>query len=213
MYLDKSIKFVYNRDTNKCSLVEFTFLALWNGVDFIRADYIKGDNFAHILSALMPPNRLALIVSLTTGLRIDDVLSLKTEDVKKERFTIKEMKTGKRRRIRLQKSLRDRLLQQSGRIYVFEHRLDYKKHRTRQAVNKDLKRACELFRVKGVHVSPHSARKIYAVEEYKRTCSLKKVQELLNHSDEAVTILYAMADELTAKEQKRQRTSVSLPDF
>lgn len=179
----------------------------------MRADYVNSDSFEHILSALMPPNRLALIVSLCTGLRIDDVLSLKTETVKKERFTIKEMKTGKARKIRLPKNLRIKLLQQAGRIYVFEHRLDFTKHRTRQAVNKDLKRACELFRVSGVNVTPHTARKIYSVGEYKQTCSLKRVQELLNHSNESVTILYAMADELTAREVKKSKKKTSLPEI
>lgn len=158
----------------------------------------------------MPANRLALITSVCTGLRIDDVLSLKTQDLLKDRFTVKEMKTGKTRKIRLDKKLRDALFVQAGRFFVFEHRLDPRKHRTRQAVNKDLQRACVLFRVHGVSVSPHTARKIYAVSEYKRTCSLKTVQQLLNHSDETVTLLYAMADELTARETAS--TAVSVPE-
>lgn len=178
------------------------------GVKNITADYIKPDNFAHILSALMPANRLALITSLTTGLRIDDVLSLKTETIKNERFTVKEMKTGKTKRVRLSKELRNKLFAQSGRFFVFEHRTDPKKHRTRQAVFKDLKRACKLFRVEGLNISPHTARKIYAVEQYKRTCSLRSVQKLLNHSDEAVTMLYAMADAMTQADKKNQRVSV-----
>ena len=61
----------------------------------MTTDYISRASFEHILSALMPENRLALIVSMTTGLRIDDVLHLRTKDVIKGRFTIREMKTGK----------------------------------------------------------------------------------------------------------------------
>lgn len=175
----------------------------------IRADYINEPVLAHILSALMPQNRLAIITSLTTGLRIGDVLSLRTEHLRKEKFTIKEQKTGKTRRIRLSKELRAELMKHAGRFYVFEHRTDPFKHRTRQAINKDLKRACELFRVKGVNVTPHTARKIYGVEQFKRTGSLKAVQELLNHSSEAVTMIYAMADEVTERNTK----GVSLPDF
>lgn len=193
--------------------IELTFLVLLIGVIGVRTDYVNTDTFIHLLSALMPANRLALIVSLCTGLRIDDVLSLKTETVRKGRFTIKEMKTGKRRKIRLPKNLQIKLLQQAGRIYIFEHRTDYTKHRTRQAVFKDLKRACKLFRVSGVNISPHTARKIYAVGEYKQTCSLARVQELLNHSDEGVTMLYAMADELTDRETRRNGAKVRLPDF
>jgi site-specific recombinase XerC len=44
------------------------------------------------------------------------------------------------------------------------------------------------------NVTPHTARKVYAVDEFQKTGNLKKVQKLLNHSDEAVTILYAMAN-------------------
>lgn len=177
----------------------------------IKADYIRESSLTHILAALMPANRLAIIVSLTTGLRIGDVLALRTEHLKKDRFTIKEEKTGKSRRVRLSKELRAELMKQAGRFYVFEHRLDPYEHRTRQAVNKDLKRACELFRVKGVSVSPHTARKIYSVEQFKRTGSMKAVQELLNHSSEAVTQIYAMADEITARTARGR--AVSVPDF
>lgn len=152
----------------------------------------------HILAALMPVNRLAIEVSIYTGLRIGDVLRLKTCNLDKERFTVKEMKTGKSKRVRLPMWLRDELRHIAGRYYVFEARSDAKKTRTRQAVYKDLRRAAKLYRL-NAHVSPHSARKIYAVEEYKRTGSIAKVKELLNHSDEAVTMLYAMADELQRK--------------
>ncbi len=175
----------------------------------MRSDYCGQESFEHILAALMPENRLALSVSLTTGLRIDDVLHLKTEDVRKGRFTIKEMKTGKSRRVRIGAELQDDILRYSGRIYAFEHRLDVYRPRTRQAVNKDLKRACECFRVKGVNITPHSARKLYSVRNYKRTCSIERVQELLNHSDESVTMLYALADEIT--ERATQGKDVKLP--
>lgn len=173
----------------------------------IKSDYIPEENFNHILSALMPENRLALIVSLTTGLRIDDVLHLKTAKIQKQRFSVKEMKTGKTRRVYLSVGLWQELLQVAGRIYVFEHRTDPKRCRTRQAVNKDLKRACELFRIKGVNLSPHSARKIYAVNNYRRTCDLDKVRALLNHSEKQteVTMLYAMADVLTERRTARRK--------
>lgn len=174
----------------------------------MRTDWVPEDSFMHILAALTPPNRLAILVSLTTGLRIDDVLHIKTEQLRKDRFTVREMKTGKSRRIRLSTSLRDDLLRESGRFYVFEHRLDVRRPRTRQAVFKDLKRACVAFRVTGLNIAPHSARKIYSVGQYKRTCSVEQVQKLLNHSSEAVTMLYAMADELTARHTRNKHINI-----
>ena len=154
----------------------------------------------HLLAALTPHNRLAVEVSLATGLRISDVLGIKVEAVRngKGRFTVRELKTGKTRRVTLSGELLERCLSLSGRVYVFEHRLDWKRPRTRQSVWKDVKRVARLFRVK-CNLAPHTARKTYAVGLYKRSGDLARVQRLLNHSSEAVTVLYALADELTAR--------------
>jgi site-specific recombinase XerD len=171
----------------------------------MRTDWVKKEELKHILAALMPANRLAVEVSLASGLRITDVLGIKAEAVreaKQQRITVRELKTGKTRRITLPAELYQRMLFLAGRLYVFEHRNDWRRHRTRQAVFKDLKRAAKVFRAASglkANVAPHSARKTYAVDAYKRTGDLKRVQKLLNHSDEAVTMLYALADELTAR--------------
>lgn len=170
------------------------------------SEVIERVEFEHLLAALTPENRLACEVSEATGLRIGDVLALKTADLA-QRMTITEEKTGKKRRIYIKKELFDRLFDISGRFWVFEHRLDPHKHRTRQAVWKDLKRVAALFRVsKGFNITPHSCRKVFAVEKLKECGNMKKVQALLCHSSEAVTVLYAMADELTRRKHTRKRT-------
>jgi integrase len=96
-----------------------------------------------------------------------------------------------------------RALAISGQHYIFEHRLNGRNHRTRQAVFKDLKKACGNFGIKK-NVSVHSLRKIYAVDEYEKTGDLKKVQKLLNHSGEAVTMIYAMANAIRKKSVKKR---------
>lgn len=169
----------------------------------MRSQWICGEELRHVLMALTPENRLVCEVCLATGLRVGDVLALKTKNlVNSQKFTIKEQKTGKSRLVYIPKWLRDNLLQHAGRVWVFEGRLDPKKHRTRQAVFKDLRRASKAFRITA-HVSPHSLRKVYAVAYFERTKSLEKVRKLLNHSSEAVTMLYAMADRLK-KPKKRK---------
>lgn len=173
-----------------------------------RSDYIPEESFNILLKALMPQNRLALQVALETGLRIDDVLHIKTEQLKKERFTIKEMKTGKRRRIRITKALREECLLYAGRFYVFEHRLDQNKPRTRQAVYKDLKRACKLFRVNGYQISPHTARKIYSVGLFDKYNSVDKVKDAMKHSNSRVTELYTNSDVITEKATRRRKTKI-----
>lgn len=148
----------------------------------------------------MPGNRLALEVCLSTGLRVSDALGLKTSQLERAehsdgRLTVRELKTGKNRRVRIPMELLYRCMDRAGRVYVFEGRFDRLRHRTRQAVWKDLHRAAKLFRL-DVHISPHSTRKAWSVDEYRRTGSLKRVQRSLNHTDPAVTMLYALADQL-----------------
>lgn len=172
----------------------------------MRAEWAPRETLELLLTAMMPANRLAIRASLATGLRIGDVLSFKTDQVRQQRWTVKEQKTGRLRRVYLPVRLCEDILRQAGRIWAFEGRSDPRKHRTRDAVYKDLRRVATLYRVDGKklteHISPHSARKVYAVEAYQRTGSLKRVQELLGHSDEAVTQLYALADVLTEREHK-----------
>lgn len=176
----------------------------------MRTGYVEPEVFELLLTALMPANRLALQVSMVTGLRIADVLHLKTADlVRTARPTITERKTGKHRRVYFPRALRDALLRQAGRYYVFEGRYDERRPRTRQAVFKDLKRVARLYRIDGekirANIAPHTARKIYAVQDYRSHGSLERVRRLLNHSDEAVTALYALADRLERK-QRRSRS-------
>lgn len=165
--------------------------------------YVDKKALGHVMAALMPSNALACRVSLATGLRIGDVLQLRPEQLKKQRFTIREQKTGKTRRVYLPKELHAELLAQAGEHWVFPGR-DPKMHRTRQTVWADVKRARKAFRMRE-NVSPHSMRKIAAVEEFRRTGDLSKVQRFLNHDDPMVTMIYAMADQLARQKPGKKK--------
>lgn len=165
----------------------------------IRADYIDRIEMGHLLAALMPANRLVLELSMATGLRVGDCVALPTAKLAR-RMTVREAKTGKAHRVSIPKALYERLAAQTGAQWVFEGRGGPDRHRTTSAVYKDLRRAATLYRMpKWLHVSPHTARKIYAVEAYRRTGDIAAVQRLLCHDDPAVTMIYAMADVLTAR--------------
>lgn len=167
----------------------------------MKTDFIDNDVMAHILYALTYENRLVCKVCLETGLRVGDVLLFKSKDLDKRTFTIREQKTKKKKIVRLREPLKKELRSVAGSHFVFEHRTDPMKHRTRQAVYNDLKRACRAFRIKE-NVSPHSMRKSFAVDLFKSTGDLKKVQEALNHDNDLVTMLYAMADVLSKKKRR-----------
>lgn len=191
-----------------CFFYEFTFSGLCTGGDLLRSDYLFREEFQHVLAALTPENRLALEVSLATGLRISDVLGLRSDRLD-SRITVRELKTGKSRRVYIPAELLDRMRRICGHYFVFEGRCDPKKPRTRQAVYKDIKRAAKLFRLPAsLQISPHSARKIYAVDQFHKTGDLKRVQKLLNHSNEAVTLVYALADQMAAR-RKGARVSLA----
>lgn len=171
----------------------------------MKTEYLLNQEVDRVLAALMPENRLAVRVSLRTGLRISDVLSLKPEQLAPQ-FWITEGKTGKRRRVALPGPLLDDLRQNAGKYWVFPGR-DVKKHRTRQAVWHDIKRAAAAFRLPQ-NVGTHSARKVYAVQLLHKYGDIDRVRKALNHSARypSTTLIYAAADALyEAKYRKRGR--------
>lgn len=170
---------------------------------FMRSSYVLQEQVDMILAALMPANALAIRVAVHTGLRIDDVLSLRTEDLAPQ-FWISEQKTGKRKLVGLPQPLLGQLRAQAGKIWVFEGRLNPEKHRTRQAVWKDVVRAAKLFRIPG-NVTPHSFRKHYAVDLLERCGDLEKVRRALNHESDVVTMIYAMANYTMEQNKGRKR--------
>lgn len=154
-----------------------------------------------VLAALTPENRLVMRVALHTGLRLSDILALKTSQLKSH-FWVTEMKTGKRRQVGLPDPLLRDLKESAGAVWVFEGRHGHKP-RTRQAVWKDVKRAARAFRLPA-NIAPHSARKTYGSELLERYGDIEKVRRALNHSSDAVTMIYALADQQRRAKGKRR---------
>lgn len=170
----------------------------------MRTEYVVAQAMDQVLGILMPSNRLVMEVILHTGLRVSDVLSLRTDQLRRQ-FYVNEAKTGKRRRVNLPDDLLGRLREQAGPTYVFPHRLDPWRHRTRQAVWRDVKRAARAYRLTA-NVGTHSARKAYAVDLMRRYGDIERVRRALNHDNASVTILYACADTLVRQGRKRSRS-------
>lgn len=187
----------------------------------MKTDYIALDRMKGILNGLMPDNRDCLLLSMYTGLRISDVLALRWERCSAlqvgQLLTLTAMKTGKSVNVLISPPVFEILkrrgagLHQKG--WVFPGRTqgttsaqsgpETSAHRTRQAVWKDLKRCARLYRCEGrklrENLGPHSCRKVFAVSLYRETKSLEVVRRALGHSDLAVTLVYALADELTSR--------------
>ena len=160
----------------------------------MKTEYLLHREVEHVLAALMPVNRVVMRVCIHTGVRVGDVLALRTDQIA-PRFWVTEQKTKKRRIVGLPADLLADMRKIAGKKYVFEHSNDPERHRTRQAVWKDVKRAARAFRLPQ-NVAPHSARKVYAVDLLAKYGDIAKVQRALNHSGPSVTMIYAMADQL-----------------
>lgn len=169
----------------------------------MRTDYILEKEVEQVLDLLTVENRLVMRVLLHTGLRISDALLLRPEQLRPN-FWITEQKTGKRRQVGLPEPLLSDLRAAAGEYWVFPG-ADPQKHRSRQAVWKDVKRAAAACRLT-CNAAPHSARKVYAVELLRKYGDIDRVRRALNHGGIEVTLIYAMADKRLSAAGRRRRS-------
>lgn len=170
----------------------------------MKTEYLLNREVDFVLAMLTPKNALIMRTALHTGLRIGDVLSLKTRQLS-PRFWVTESKTGKRRQVGLLEPLLTDIKNQAGPVWAFENPRTGRPQ-TRQAVWKDVKRAARALRLPQ-NIGPHSARKVYAVELLSKYGDIARVKRALNHSSEAITQIYALADLQLESKQKRRRAA------
>lgn len=159
----------------------------------MTTEYLLHREVSHILAALTPQNALIMEVVLHTGLRVSDVLELKTAQLKPSMW-VTERKTGKKHRCGLPAWLLAEVLAQAGDPWAFPGAKPGQ-HKTRQAVWWDVKRASRAFRM-DANVGTHSFRKVWAVRLMDKYGDIKRVQRAMSHNSPSVTAIYAMADEL-----------------
>lgn len=89
-----------------------------------------------ILREMWPENRLIIVLAVLTNLPIVEVVRLKSQQLQDDYLV-----TGSRR-FWVPKNVSDALRRISDGYYIFPHRDCARRHRTRQAVYRDMKRAC-----------------------------------------------------------------------
>lgn len=165
--------------------------------EIMKSDYMKPDNYGKLFVFMGYENVLALRVSLETGLRIGDVLKIKPEDIRGRTIFYTAEKTGKKGRVVITQDLANRLREISGEKFVFPKRGDPDDHRRRQTVWKDVKRGVAALRAAGVvdgeNITPHSARKTFAVEDMERH-GILHTQKALQHKNKMTTKIYTESD-------------------
>lgn len=165
----------------------------------MTTEYLLNRELGHVLAALMPQNALIMETVLQTGLRISDVLELRTEQLRPSMW-VREKKTGKMHRCGLQKELLQAIRAQAGEVWAFPGAKPGT-HKTRQAVWRDVKRAAKAFRIEQ-NIGTHSFRKVYAVRLMEKYRDVARVQRAMAHGSPSVTAIYAMADALLASKQR-----------
>ena len=161
----------------------------------MKAEYLPVDDYPKLFLLMQPANALALQISLETGLRIGDVLKARFADLNGDRLTVTAEKTGKIAEYVLRPATVENILRLCPvGEYLFPGRKPGR-HRTRQAVYLDVRRAAEGLRIPE-HVSPHSARKTYAVKLRKSGAPERSIQTALQHSDVNTTRIYSRSDVL-----------------
>lgn len=167
----------------------------------MTTEYLLNKEVDRVLAALMPQNRLIIETILQTGLRVTDVLTLKTQDLKASMW-VTEKKTGKKHRCGIKKDLLNAILEQAGPEWAFPGKKPGC-HKTRQAVWADVKRAAVAFRLPQ-NVGTHSFRKVYAVKLMEKYGDIERVQRAMAHSSPSITAIYAAADTLLDARLKRK---------
>ena len=173
----------------------------------MKAEYVNPAVLRYLMGYMQPDNALALEISLQTGLRIDDVLSAPRSALCGNVLKVHEKKTGKKAEKSITAAAAKRLRRNADAFYLFPPRKKGKRktqHKTRQAVYVDLKKAVERSGVVA-HVSPHSARKSYAVDIY-HDGGLSAVKKALNHDRELTSMLYAYSDKLSEHHDELENT-------
>jgi integrase len=133
-------------------------------------------------------------LGINSGLRISDILSLKAKDLRnQDYFNLKEQKTGKTQRIKIQptlkKELNQYLLNLQDNEYLFQ---------SQKGINKPIQRMQawrilnDVARKVGINeeIGCHTMRKTFGYWMYKMCKDVTIVQKFLNHSSPSVTLRY-----------------------
>ena len=130
-------------------------------------------------------------VGINTGLRISDILPLKVSDVRGSHIIIKEKKTGKNKRFKINVPLRAELDKYTANMsdddYLFPSRKGDKPISRTQAY-RILNDVAEALGVP--EIGTHTLRKTFGYWHYKKFKDVVILQKIFNHSAPSVTLSY-----------------------
>ncbi len=143
-------------------------------------------------------NYMLFIVGIYTGLRISDILNLKIKDVMQDHIYIKEKKTSKIKRFKINAPLRKELnkyikkhdfneesfLFPSSKLGPNGEKVPITRIQAYRILNKAAKE-CGLQ-----EIGTHTSRKTFGYHFYKKYKDVAALQEIFNHSSPSITLRY-----------------------
>ncbi|MED1047282.1 site-specific integrase [Bacillus mycoides] len=137
-------------------------------------------------------NYILFVMGINTGLRISDILKLKVGDLKGSHISMREMKTGKQKRIQITAALKREL-----RWFNENREDDEYLLKSRQGKNRPIGRSMAYKILSGAaadfgldEIGTHTLRKTYGYHMYMQTKNIALLMEIFNHSSEKVTLRY-----------------------
>ncbi|MEB9031830.1 tyrosine-type recombinase/integrase, partial [Bacillus cereus] len=129
-------------------------------------------------------NYILFVMGINTGLRISDILKLKVGDLKGSHISMREMKTGKQKRIQITAALKREL-----RWFNENREDDEYLLKSRQGKNRPIGRSMAYKILSGAaaefgldEIGTHTLRKTYGYHMYMQTKNIALLMEIFNHS-------------------------------
>lgn len=164
------------------------------GGGVLKSRYLSDSEIFALQSTLSDAAWLPFRISAETGLRVGDVIKIRLSDLRNDGFFFVAQKTKKEGFAKVHSGTISALKRNAGfSEWCFPSPKKAGEHITRQAVWRRLKTACGRAGVDVSGVSPHSFRKVFSVELYKKS-DLRTVQKALQHSSVYTTEIYTLAD-------------------
>jgi integrase len=202
-------------------VTSFAYIIIMKGRIYIKSAYISTEeavaieqHIAMMRSISASIASLALWLARVSGWRIDDILSIKLEDINDNQYGISiegiSKKTDKPQYMFLTSSDANRLrallagLRHYSTSWLFPslaRRATAARgsaHLSRCTVYRYIKLAIRALNI-NKQVSPHSWRKCYAVNLYRAHKSLELVRVMLGHDNINTTLIYALSDVITTE--------------
>lgn len=185
----------------------------------MKSDYLSNEEAADLIAALPYEYRSIVVLAIETGFRIGDLCAAQayTVDLQERTLMLCEQKTKKWRTVELSNKA---LLALQGYAPDLNKKLTMQKYLFEREPHQGMSRQTvwrwvnaewnRLHSGEKRTISPHSFRKLYAVNKRQAGMSLADIKRDLNHERIETTMLYALADLLHEAELQDTYT-ITLP--